>query len=64
MGLRDIARSLVGGNDRKLAATTYADRQSASDKAAAKRRAGHRRNVTRAARQGQAWEDADRRRIG
>ncbi|MFK0124905.1 hypothetical protein ACIQSP_16510 [Streptomyces nigra] len=48
------------GNDRQLAATKYAGRESATDRAARTRRQGHRRNTTRAARQGQAWEDRDR----
>lgn len=60
MGLRDIGRALLGGNDRQLAETKYAGRTSASDDAAQQRRRGHRRSVTRTARQGQAWEDADR----
>jgi hypothetical protein len=48
------------GNDHERAATQYAGRESASQAAARKRREGHRRNATRAARQGQAWEDRDR----
>jgi hypothetical protein len=52
--------NLFGGNDRQLAETRYAGRESASDRAARQRREGHRRNVTAAARQGQAWEDRDR----
>jgi hypothetical protein len=48
------------GNDRQLAATKYAGRESATDRAARSRRQGHRRNTTQAARQGQAWEDRDR----
>ncbi|MEU5431020.1 hypothetical protein AB0H73_36200 [Streptomyces olivoreticuli] len=48
------------GNDKKLANSTYSGRESASDQAARKRREGHRRNVTAADRQGQAWEDAQR----
>lgn len=51
---------LGGGNDRQLADTQYSGRESASDRAARERRASHRRNVTQAARQGQAWEDRDR----
>lgn len=46
------------GNDHERAA--HYDGPSASETAAAKRRAGHRRSVTQAARQGQAWEDRDR----
>lgn len=49
MSLRDFARSLKPGNDRQLAADL-----------SAQRRAAHRRNVTKVARQGQAWEDKDR----
>ncbi|MFB7918091.1 hypothetical protein [Streptomyces sp. NPDC056061] len=48
------------GNDQKLAAQEYSGRESASEKAARKRREGHRRNLTQTARQGQAWEDAER----
>lgn len=50
------------GNDHERAATKYAGRESASDKNARRRREGHRRNVTKAARKGQAWEDRDRER--
>ncbi|MFG2227920.1 hypothetical protein [Streptomyces sp. NPDC048644] len=48
------------GNDRDMAETTYSGRESASDKAARKRREGHRRNATATYREGQAWEDAER----
>jgi hypothetical protein len=56
------------GNDRAMATEQYAGRESASEKAqrkAAKQSAGrvarhHRSGATRAARRGQAWEDADR----
>ena len=51
---------LAGGNDRELADTRYAGRESASDKAARRRRENYRRTVTKAARAGQAWEDRDR----
>ncbi|WP_073946503.1 hypothetical protein [Streptomyces kebangsaanensis] len=51
------------GNDRERAATRYAGQESASDRAARKRREGHRRNLTKTAREGQAWEDRDRRRF-
>lgn len=47
-------------SDRDLAATKYAGRESASDRAARQRREGHRRNIGRAAAAGQAWEDRDR----
>lgn len=42
----------------------YRGRESASEEAARKRRTGHRRSIFGTARAGQAWEDADRRRIG
>ncbi|MFD8828397.1 hypothetical protein ACFV1C_39465 [Streptomyces sp. NPDC059605] len=48
------------GNDRQLAAQEYSGRESASEKAARKRRESHRRSAKAAARQGQAWEDAER----
>lgn len=56
------------GNDRKMAASDYSGRESASDRKARKetersasRRAGHRTGgAQRAARQGQAWEDSTR----
>jgi hypothetical protein len=48
----------VFGNDHQRAARY--DGPSASETAAAKRRTGHRRNATKAARAGQAWEDRDR----
>lgn len=56
------------GNDRTLAATTYAGRESATarrDRKAAAQSAKrvarhHRTSATRAARKGQAWEDNDR----
>jgi hypothetical protein len=62
MGLRSaIANALGGGNDRQLAATKYAGRESATETASRRNRAGHRRGgATRAARQGQTWEDRDR----
>jgi hypothetical protein len=59
---------LVGGNDRELARTTYADRQSATDRAAerqrSKARARRAREVRKADRAGQAWEADERRRLG
>lgn len=55
---------ITGGNDSRLAATQYADRVSASDKATAKRQAKQRKQrakgVAAAARAGQAREDQDR----
>ncbi|MEW2631623.1 hypothetical protein AB0903_08180 [Streptomyces sp. NPDC048389] len=50
-------------DDRKLAATKYAGRESASTSSARARKLKHRaRGVQEAAQQGQAWEDADRQR--
>lgn len=51
MGFRDFARSLHPGNDQQLAADL-----------ATQARVQRSRSATRAARQGQAWEDADRNR--
>lgn len=51
MGFRDFARSLRPGNDQQLAADL-----------ATQARVQRSRSATRAARQGQAWEDADRNR--
>ncbi|MGW1609431.1 hypothetical protein ACWCQZ_08535 [Streptomyces sp. NPDC002285] len=51
---------LGGGNDHELAKTQYEGRESASDRAARKRRESHRRNVTKTDRKGQAWEDKGR----
>jgi hypothetical protein len=50
------------GNDREMAATTYQDSESASDRAARKRRQGHHRSAAAADRQGQAWEASERQR--
>lgn len=59
----NFIRSLVPGNDHQLAATQYAGRESASDRAARKRRERyHNGGATKTAREGQAWEDADRQR--
>jgi hypothetical protein len=69
----NFVRSLIPGNDHELAATQYADRESASDRAARKdaeraaraareNRATHRRNAVKADRKGQAWGDRQRRR--
>ncbi|MEU8834865.1 hypothetical protein [Streptomyces sp900116325] len=56
----------IFSSDRELAETKYADRESASEKAARKQktkdRATRARDVHKAARAGQAWEDEDRRR--
>lgn len=49
------------GNDRDLAATRYEGRESATASAARTRRDRHHSSgATRAARQGQQWEDRDR----
>ncbi|MEU1628244.1 hypothetical protein ABZ746_23510 [Streptomyces sp. NPDC020096] len=48
------------GNDRQMAATTYNGQESATAKGTRKRRQGHRRDVVKVARQGQAWEDDQR----
>ncbi|MEV7154886.1 hypothetical protein AB0N77_09705 [Streptomyces misionensis] len=49
------------GNDHQRAATQYAGRESASERATRRRRESHRRGgADRAARAGQAWEDRDR----
>lgn len=45
--LGNFVRSLTPGNDHQLAATQYAGRESASEKAARKRREGHRARVHR-----------------
>ncbi|MEW1551486.1 hypothetical protein [Streptomyces tsukubensis] len=50
------------GNDRRMAETVYSDRESASERTARKRRAAHQRAARTADRQGQAWEDTERRR--
>lgn len=47
MGAREFLRSLKPGNDHELAATQYADRESASDRAARQRREQHRARVVR-----------------
>lgn len=61
MGARNFFRSLVPGNDHELAATQYADRESASDRGAPSKTFGRPSRTARAAdRQGQAWEDGDR----
>lgn len=49
MSFRDFARSLRPGNDQQLAADLNTQA-----------RVQRSRSATRAARQGQAWEDADR----
>jgi hypothetical protein len=55
---------LFGGNDHELAATRYAGRESASDRAASKTFGKPDRTSRDAARRGQAWEDTDRARHG
>ncbi|SEC03535.1 hypothetical protein SAMN04490357_1016 [Streptomyces misionensis] len=49
------------GNDHERAATQYAGRESATERATRQRRASHHRSgAQQAARAGQAWEDRDR----
>jgi hypothetical protein len=55
---------LGGGNDRALADKQYSGRESASDKAARKRREGHRRSIAKTSAKAEAWESKDRRRFG
>ncbi len=55
---------LIPGNDHELAASQYADRESASDSAARKERARRSRSADRADRKGNAWADKHRRRYG
>ena len=50
------------GNDRTMAATTYAGQESASDQAQLARRVRRHRQATRADRAGWAWVDAERER--
>lgn len=58
---RDFARSLIPGNDHDLAATQYADRESASDRGAPSKTFGKpARSARDADRQGQAWDARDR----
>jgi hypothetical protein len=49
--------------DQRLAATKYAGRESASARATRKRREGRRRQIGKAAAQGERWEQQDRRRF-
>ncbi|MFI1165617.1 hypothetical protein ACH4UM_18880 [Streptomyces sp. NPDC020801] len=52
------------GNDHQRAATKYAGRESATDRAARQRRENHRRRgIAKAARQAEKWEQQDRRRF-
>ena len=54
-------RSLVPGDDRELARTQYAGRESASDRAAQSKTFGApSRSAREADRRGHAWEDQDR----
>ncbi|MGW0596129.1 hypothetical protein ACWD11_03175 [Streptomyces sp. NPDC002776] len=55
---------LGGGDDRELADASYSGRESATDRAARKRREGHRRSIGDAAAKGEAWEAKDRKRFG
>ncbi|MFE4718906.1 hypothetical protein ACFRLW_21155 [Streptomyces sp. NPDC056728] len=51
-------------SDAELAATRYAGRESATEKAARKRRSDHRsKGIARATREGDAWEEQDRKRF-
>ncbi|MEV6681224.1 hypothetical protein AB0N09_30800 [Streptomyces erythrochromogenes] len=52
------------GNDQQMATTTYSGRESATERAAQRRRVRHRSQVSRVARKGQKWEDEDRAREG
>ncbi|GGZ23653.1 hypothetical protein GCM10010387_16060 [Streptomyces inusitatus] len=58
---------LRSGSDRALAASSYAGRRSATERAAAKQRTRARTrrqaDIREAARAGQAWEEQDRRRF-
>lgn len=51
---------IAPGNDRELAETRYAGRESATDSAARKERARRSRAADKAYRKGQAWADKDR----
>ena len=55
-----LLSNLFGGNDRQLAETKYADRESATDRAARQRREGHRRSIGKAIAKGEKWERKDR----
>lgn len=55
---------LTPGNDHELAATQYADRESATDSAARADRTRRSKAATKADRKGQAWADKHRRRHG
>lgn len=61
MKLRDLFFSPA--RDRELAATKYADRESATAKAARKRRERHHQGVALAAAKAEQWEERDRRRF-
>lgn len=62
--LGNFVRSLIPGNDHQLAATQYAGRESATDRAARLRRERHhRKGAAKAATAGEAWETRDRRRF-
>jgi hypothetical protein len=56
---------LIGGNDRQLAESRYAGRQSATDRASQKRRQSYRdKGISRAEKRARRWEETDRRRFG
>ncbi|MFC8361114.1 hypothetical protein ACFUIY_14725 [Streptomyces griseorubiginosus] len=62
--IANLGRSLKPGNDAELARTQYAGRESASERAASRTFGRPSRNAREADQQGQAWEEADRRRHG
>ncbi|MEU3602250.1 hypothetical protein ABZ714_26560 [Streptomyces sp. NPDC006798] len=49
------------GNDTRMAASTYNGRESATERASRRRRAAHHRSAAKVDREGQAWEDRERR---
>lgn len=55
---------LVGGNDGQLADSQYSGRESASDRAARKRRQDRSRSIAKEAAKAERWEQKDRRRFG
>ncbi|MFI1371325.1 hypothetical protein ACH4UY_04845 [Streptomyces longwoodensis] len=64
MGRFDRFLDRLLGDDHQRAATKHAGRESATDRAARKRREGHRRGgAARTAAAGQAWEDRTQRNI-
>ncbi|MFF6829621.1 hypothetical protein [Streptomyces longwoodensis] len=56
--LNKLLDTLLGNDRERAASPRYAGRESATDRAARKRREGHRRRgAAQAAAKGQAWED-------